>query len=126
MGYSSLLNLNNSQSTVSEQSASSAFKMLINAWHDYEITKETEKTKRAAINAWKEVSIGRIDSQRQILEQYLILAFKERAFTINELFYRLDKGINENNSLLISAAIGAIVDIAKESPLKKLQTLCKL
>lgn len=99
------------------ETAGASFNMLVSAWADYKKIAETERTKRAAISAFKETKLAQIESQRSILEQYLSGVFKERASTINGFFERLDRGIENGDSELIGLAIGAIVDITKESPL---------
>lgn len=102
-----------------QSAADSSLKMLITAWSDYKKISEVEITKRSTIAAWKEVNINQIESQREILEQFLTLTFKERAGIITGFFNLLDKGIDDNNSYLIDKAIVGIVAIAKESPLKQ-------
>ena len=99
------------------EAAGKSFDMLISAWADYKKIAEIEDTKRTAISAVKETKLAQIESQRNILEQYLSNVFKERASTINGFFERLDKGIESGDSELIGLAIGAIVDITKQSPL---------
>lgn len=99
------------------ETAGASFNMLVSAWADYKKIAETEGTKRSAISAFKDTKLAQIESQRNILEQYLSGIFKERATTINGFFERLDKGIESGDSELIGLAIGAIVDITRESPL---------
>lgn len=99
------------------QAAQSSFEMLVSSWTEYKKIAEVEGTKRAAISAFKEVKLGQIGSQRAVLEQYLAKIFEERATTIHNFFEVLDKGIETGDSSLISNAIGAIVDITKQSPL---------
>lgn len=99
------------------ETAGTSFDMLVSAWADYKKIAEVEGTKRAAISAFKDTKLSQIETQRNILEQYLSSVFKERAATINGFFERLDKGIESGDSELIGLAIGAIVDITRESPL---------
>lgn len=99
------------------QAAQSSFEMLVTSWVEYKKVAEVEGTKRAAISAFKDVKLEQIGAQRAVLEQYLAKTFEERASTIHNFFERLDKGIETGDSALISGAIGAIVDITKQSPL---------
>jgi hypothetical protein len=91
--------------------------MLVTSWVEYKKVAEVEGTKRAAISAFRDVKLEQIGAQRAVLEQYLAKTFEERASTIHNFFERLDKGIETGDSALISGAIGAIVDITKQSPL---------
>lgn len=99
------------------QAAQSSFDMLVSSWSEYKKVAEIEGTKRAAISAFKDVKLEQIGAQRAILEQYLTNTFQERATTIHGFFEVLDKGIESGDSALISNAIGAIIDISKQSPL---------
>ena len=98
------------------QAAQSSFEMLVSSWMEYKKVAEVEDTKREAISAFKEVKLGQISAQRAVLEGYLTKTFEERATTIHNFFEVLDKGIETGDSSLISNAIGAIVDITKQSP----------
>lgn len=99
------------------QAAQSSFELLVSSWAEYKKVAEVEGTKRAAISAFKDVKLEQIGAQRAVLEQYLAKTFEERATTIHNFFEVLDKGIETGDSSLISSAIGAIVDITKQSPL---------
>ncbi|MCI1010473.1 hypothetical protein HWE02_14500 [Pseudomonas oryzihabitans] len=99
------------------QAAQSSFEILVSSWAEYKRISEVEDTKRSAISALKDVKLEQIGAQRAILEQYLAKTFEERATTIHNFFEVLDKGIENGDSSLISNAIGAIVDITKQSPL---------
>jgi hypothetical protein len=103
--------------TIPLQAAQSSLDELMSAWLEYKKVAEVEGTKRAAISAFKDVKLEQIGAQRVILEQYLAKTFEERATTIHNFFEVLDKGIQTGDSTLISGAIGAIVDISKQSPL---------
>jgi soluble cytochrome b562 len=96
-------------------------KMVLDAYQENRGVIETEKTKRAEIDAQKEVELERLRGQRAILETYLKESFAERKMMINGMFDALDKGIDSGNLELIQQSLGAIVTIAKESPLAQLQ-----
>jgi hypothetical protein len=49
--------------------------------------------------------------------------FKERALVIDGMFEQLDRGISSGNMELASMAIGAIVSVAKSSPLEGARAL---
>ena len=99
------------------------FKIVVEAYKEnYRVT-EIETTKREQIQAYKEVELAKIKSQRKILEQYFEGIFSERKLMIKGIFDALDKGIQTNNLDLIQQSLGSVVAIAKESPLAGVQKL---
>ena len=56
-------------------SALEAFNMLVKAHHDYKVTAETERTKRSAIEAWRQVQVGNLFDEvgrfQSAFEQFL-------------------------------------------------------
>lgn len=99
--------------------AAQSFRMLASAYKDYKNICQYEHTKREAINAWKEVQVGKTNAQREFLEDYLKERFQERRHVIDEMFKRLDEGIENDNPELISMAMSAIENTVKSSPLQE-------
>lgn len=97
--------------------AADAFQSLQTAFFDYKKTVAVEQTKRLDISARRDVELGKIQAQKEILELYLKESFKERSKQIEGLFLALDKGIDCGNMEVVGAAMSSIVAIAKESPL---------
>ena len=98
-------------------------KMLVNAKSEnHKITQE-ETTKRKNINAVRDVEIERIQAQKDVLKTYLEGIFSERKYMIEEMFDKLNKGIENDNLELIQMSMSSIVSIAKESPLKQVESL---
>lgn len=104
-------------------SALEAFNMLVKAHHDYKITAETERTKRSAIEAWRQVQVGNLQMQKELLQSYLSQTFAERRHVIDEMFDRLDQGIESGNTDLMNMAMSSIVNIVQTSPLKDAQVI---
>lgn len=100
-------------------SAYQGFEMLVNAYSDYKTVCQTEHTKREAIAAWKEVQLTKTNNQREFLESYLKERFAERRHVIDQMFARLDQGIESDNPELISMAMSAIENTVKSSPLQE-------
>ena len=100
-------------------SAAQGFEMLVNAYADYKTVCQTEHTKREAIASWKEVQLTKTNNQREFLESYLKERFAERRHVIDEMFQRLDQGIESDNPELISMAMSAIENTVKSSPLQE-------
>lgn len=98
-------------------------KMVVEVHKENHRVTEIETTKRKQIQAYKEVELAKIKSQRKILEQYFEGIFSERKLMINGMFDALDKGIETNNLDLIQQSLGSVVAIAKESPLAGVQNL---
>ncbi len=103
--------------------AGDSLKMLAGAYLKYKETSEIEKTKRAAISAWRDTKVLELNNQKEILELYLKESFKERALNIEGFFETLDKGIASGNDDLIKQSIGAILSIANESPISNAANL---
>lgn len=99
--------------------AAQGFTMLVSAYKEYKTICQQEHTKREAIQAWKEVQVGRTNAQRDFLESYLKERFTERKHVIDEMFKRLDEGIANDNPELISMAMSAIENTVKSSPLQE-------
>lgn len=100
-----------------------AFKMLADAHHEYRMTVQVETTKREVINAWRDVHVGKIEQQTDFLKTYLAETFKERRHSIDEMFERLDRGIEAGNMDLVNMAMESITTIVKSSPLKEAEKI---
>lgn len=103
--------------------ANQAFNLLVGAWKECSIISEQEQTKRENIRAYRDVNVKAIEENSAILKDYLEKTFAERAYTIQEMFDRLDKGIESGDTQLMALTIGAIVDITKQSPLEAAKQL---
>lgn len=107
--------INNLPST---KMAESAFSQLVSAYKEYKTIHEIESTKREYIRAQRDVSLARINAQKEILETYLVNTFQERRSVIEGLFRELDKGIDSGNDKLIAYAMQGIVSTVQTSPLQ--------
>ena len=108
---------------ITRDAAETSVKMLAKAYLDYKQIVQEQETKRADIAAWRQVQLARIEKDRHILELYLTQTFKERATNIEGFFQRLDVAIEQGNDQLIAHTIGAILSIARESPLAQAREL---
>lgn len=95
------------------------FKMLVDAYKEYQNICEVEHTKREAIAAWKEVQLTEANNQRKALEIYLKERFNERRHVIDKMFQVLDSGIENDNPELIAQAMSSIENTVKVSPLQE-------
>lgn len=103
--------------------AKDSFDMLVQAYREYKEIVEVETTKRQAISAWRDTKLAALENQREILKDYLARTFEERHYVINEMFERLDLGIENNNMELVNIAMNSIVDIVKTSPIKEAEKI---
>ena len=103
----------------SPTAALDAFNLLVKTHHDYKVIAQQEQTKRADITAWRDTQIVSIQAQKELLHDYLAHTFAERRHTIDEMFIRLDKSIEDGNMEVMNAAMGSIVNIVQSSPLKE-------
>lgn len=109
--------------TAGFEAASNSMQMLIQTHHEYKKIAAQEKTKREAIEAWKDVRLTELSHQKEILKTYLEETFKERREMIDGLFDALDKGMDSGNMDVINAAIGGIINLSKDSPLQNVDKL---
>jgi len=105
------------------EQALKGLQMLYEAYQENHKITQTEKTKRREIEAQERVELAKIQSQKEILQEYFERVFKERKSNFKEFFKRLDKGIESNNSELIQGSLAAILELAKDSPLKQLHQI---
>ncbi|MRJ03067.1 MAG: hypothetical protein C6I05_06400 [Epsilonproteobacteria bacterium] len=82
---------------------------------------EEERTKRKEIKKRAEVAIEEIRSRRETMESYFTKAFSERRVIFERYFQLLDEGLAQDNLQLIEMSLSAILDLAKNSPLKEIQ-----
>lgn len=83
---------------------------------------EVQQTKRAEINAKRDVLIGQIEREKEIILEYLKEAFDERRKCFDKLFSIVDKAIENGNNEQLSLALQSINILASESPFKVLSS----
>lgn len=105
------------------EQALNGLQMYVDAFKENHKITEEETTKRADISAFRDVEIEKIQAQKEILKTYFEGIFSERKYMIEQMFDKLDKGIEGNNLELIQMSMSSIVSIAQESPLKQVQSL---
>ena len=108
-----------SKAPASPTAALDAFNLLVKSHHDYKVTAQQEETKRANIAAWRDTQVASIQAQKELLHDYLAHTFAERRHTIDEMFARLDRGIEDGTMEVMNMAMSSIVNIVQSSPLKE-------
>lgn len=94
-----------------------SFDNLVDAWRVCQTTTAIEQTKRAGINANRDVQVKMIEENSAILKGYLVQVFAERRHVIDGMFRQLDSGIGSGNMEQAAMAINAIISVAQSSPL---------
>lgn len=79
---------------------------------------EEQITERNKIEAERDKVIKAIEAEKEVIMAYFNMRFKERKETIDRLFGTLDKGIKSKNNEIIDKALGGIVVVIKDNPLK--------
>jgi hypothetical protein len=90
---------------------------LINAWKDYQTTREIETTKRTQIVADRDVRLSAIQAQADVLHGLIHQTFTERAHNFDQFFALLKHGFSRDSDQQINAALTMIVAQIKENPM---------
>ena len=81
------------------------------------------ETERTEISAWRDVQVGKIQAQRDVLLKALDLTFDERRENFRRLFDGLDSAMAAGDPSQTAAVLESITDLAKTSPFKELANL---
>jgi hypothetical protein len=123
------INLNQAKAVLSNMptnhtaAASNSFNMLVGAWRDYKTVQAVETTKRAQIQADKEVAIKAIEEQSALLRNYFEHVFAERKSIIQNNFALLEQALAQDNLQMASLAMDSINQLVQQSPLAQAQTM---
>jgi hypothetical protein len=82
-----------------------------------------ETTKRAQIQADKEVAIKAIEEQSALLRNYFEHVFAERKSIIQNNFALLEQALAQDNLQMASLAMDSINQLVQQSPLAQAQTM---
>lgn len=103
--------------------AAQTLRAIVEAYTEYKIVAEEEKTKRRGIEAWEKATINKIKADRDVLIKYLESSFDERAKNFSFLFEKVDQAIAEGDNHQLTLALHSITEIAKSSPFKDFANL---
>lgn len=98
---------------------------LVNAWKDYQTTREIETTKRTQIAADRDVRLAAIHAQAEVVHRLIDKTFDERSNNFDKFFNILEKGFATNDDRQINAALAMIVEQVKVSPMAKAMEMMK-
>lgn len=108
---------------VATKSASTSFNMLVDAWRDYKEVQAVETTKRARIQADKDVAIKAIEEQSALLRLYFEQIFSERRGIIDKNFALLEQALMQDNMQMASLAMDSINKLVEQSPIAQAKEL---
>lgn len=103
--------------------ATQCLRAVVEAYTEYKIVAEEERTKRRGIEAWEKTTIAQIKANRDALIKYLESSFDERANNFRFLFEKVDRAIADGDNNQLTLALHSITEIAKSSPFKDLADL---
>ncbi len=106
--------------------ASQCLHAIVEAYTEYKIVAEEERTKRRGIQAWEKTTITQIKAQRDALIKYLELSFDERSQNFRLLFQKVDDAIASGDNNQLNLALHSITEIAKSSPFKDFADLASV
>ena len=122
-GVGAIKSTQSNPASVSAQAASTSFNLLVSAWKDYKQVQAVETTKRAQIQADKEVAIKAIEEQSALLRDYFTQVFAERRGVIEQNFALLEQALAQDNLDMANLAMGSINHLVQQSPLAQAQAL---
>ena len=99
------------------------FQEVVQAYTEYRIIAEEEKTKRRHIKAWEKTTLAEIAAKRDFVISYLDRSFDERAQNFQLLFDQVDQAISRGDNQQLGLLLTTITEIAKTSPFQELSNL---
>ncbi|WP_204141294.1 hypothetical protein [Halomicronema sp. CCY15110] len=111
---------------VPQLNPSVCFNQLVDAYTEYQRVAQEERTKRREIDAWEKAALATIEQRRDVMMQFLDLAFNERAEIFREFFTLADQAIATGDNDQLAVVLASIVEMAKSSPFKDLADLTKV
>jgi len=102
-----------------------AFVAFIHAKKEYEIVREQEQTKRQAIDADLKKYLTKVELTQQFLTSHLTEQYAVRRETIDKLFDRLDRELENNNDAVAIHLLTTLEGIVKENPLREIDLIGK-
>ena len=81
-------------------------------------TEKKKKTERESIAAKRDVAVKLIESEKDIILEYFKVRFAERKEALQGLFDILHQAVETKNEHAMDTALGGILGIVKDSPLK--------
>lgn len=103
-----------------------ALNQIVSAAHECAVVMAQERTKQTRLAAYRDTEVARVKAAESVLKKYFDDVFAERRANIDGLFERLDKALDAGDAALVNQMVGAVVDLAKTSPLADLGDLSQV
>lgn len=94
----------------------------IQAVADYLAAVQCQETRRQEITAHHDIIIHALNQERDIILAYFSHTFAERRLVLEQCFDLMDKAIGEQDHESLNSALGAILGVIHENPLKDFET----
>lgn len=85
--------------------------------------REAQKTKRAAIEAEKDVALAKLDAQKKLLLEYLDKTFDERKLNFKKYFDVIDDALIKGDTKQLAMGLNCVNELAQSSPFKDLTNI---
>lgn len=85
---------------------------------EYRKATEGEETRREEIRARRDVAVSAIQAQKELIETYFCMCFKERSKALEHLFGVLSHAVDTKNDAELDTALNGILGVVGDSPLK--------
>lgn len=99
---------------------------LVKSYQEYQQIREQEITKRAQVEAWKQITLANIETKRQALIHYLRHSFDEREQNFQRLFAYIDSATACGDNAQLALLLNTLVKYAQTSPFSQLADLAQL
>ena len=87
-------------------------------WCEYKKAEIGEQTKREEIRARRDTAVAAIQAQKELIETYFEKRFAERRQALSGFLELLTHAVDTKNDKELDAALGGILGIVQDSPLK--------
>lgn len=114
------------QGLISNANAFAALDSIVSAANDFITLRETERSHREEMSAYRALETERIKAAETVLTDYFSKVFAERNQNFADLWARLDEAARKGDTSTVAQLMHGIVDLAKSSPLADLGELPKL
>jgi hypothetical protein len=96
---------------------------LIKMTGEVEKFREGQQTKRTAIDAEKEVTLAKLQAQKELFLEYLDKTFDERKQHFKKYFDVIDDALAKGNTQQLAMGLNSVNELAKSTPFKDLANI---
>ena len=89
---------------------------------DYMATVQCHETRRQEIAAYHDIIVHALNQERDVILAYFNHTFTERRLVLEQCFETMDKAIEASDHESLNLALGTILGVIHENPLKDFET----